>query len=93
MEIEPNGVWQINRASEFKKKRDYDAAIADYTKALSVNPEVLVESSRADAYLQKGDFDHAIADYTRAIERDPGDWLAYNGRAWVVPRDQVTTTN
>ena len=55
---------------------EFDKAIADYEKAIRIDPEdnqyaksyisdTLLE--RGDTYLEKGEFDKAIADYDRAI--------------------------
>ncbi len=61
--------------------KDYRGAIADYTKAIEINPNF------ADAYYNRGlakadlkDYRGAIADYTKAIEIDPNDAKAYVNR-------------
>ena len=49
-----------------------DQAIADYTKALEINPKYYdAYNNRAHAYFKKGQDDRAIADYTRALEINP----------------------
>ncbi len=60
---------------------DYDGAIADYTKAIELNPR------NAKAYFNRGNakgkleaFYAAIADYTKAIEINPRYADAYTGR-------------
>ena len=60
------------RGNTKRKKGDHEGAIADYTKAIEINPKYV------DAYIwrglakhSKGDYDGAIADYTKAIEIDP----------------------
>ena len=62
-------------------KGDYNGAIADYTKAIEINPNF------ADAYYNRGsskndlkDYNGAIADFTKAIEINPNDAFAYYNR-------------
>ena len=51
------------------KKGDYDRAIADYNKALELDPkDATAYNNRGYAYRQKGDYDKAIADYDKALE-------------------------
>ena len=61
--------------------KDYQGAIADYTKAIGLKPDY------ADAYNNQGvakfhleDYQGAIADYTKAIELRPDDGGAYKNR-------------
>ena len=70
----PNDEYAYNnRGIAYEDEGDYDAAIADYTKAIQIDPKY------ADAYYnrgnvyskQKGDYDAAIADYNKAIRIDP----------------------
>ena len=55
----------INRGFAYQAdKGDFDAAIADYTKAIELNPEDAdTYHIRGFAYADKGDFDAAISDY------------------------------
>jgi len=58
----------------------YDQSIADFTKAIELNPHVMYTYIyRGIAYGKKGLYDQAIADYTKAIELHP-DPNAYSGR-------------
>ncbi|MGE4597046.1 MAG: tetratricopeptide repeat protein [Methylophilaceae bacterium] len=81
----PLGCAQTNTAETYNKSaeekydlKDYSGAIADYNKAIEINP------NHADAYYNRGiakdnleDYYGAIADYTKAIEIDPNDAEAY----------------
>ena len=61
-----------------------DLALADYNKALQLNPnyaEAYVE--RGSAYDSKRRFDIALADYNKALQLKPDIPQAYNGRGWV----------
>jgi len=59
-------------------KRDMDGAIADFTKAIQLEPALAVAYlNRGRAKAVKGDLDGAIADSTKAIEFKPDDKFAY----------------
>jgi tetratricopeptide (TPR) repeat protein len=50
----------------------YDAAIAEYTKALEIDPDIAeAYDRRGTAYYQKGDLDHALPDFNQALTLDP----------------------
>jgi tetratricopeptide (TPR) repeat protein len=59
------------RGLEARKKGHLDQAIADFTKALELNPRAECAYSRGEAYSLKGQWDQAIADYTKALELNP----------------------
>ena len=70
------------RGVAYYLKQDYDAAIADYSKAISLDPKGKPNfyTNRGMAYAGKGLFDPAIIDFDQAIAMDPKDFLAYSGR-------------
>lgn len=52
----------------YYKKGDYDNAIAEYTKAIRINPNsALGYQNRGDAYSKEGKKDKAITDFNKAI--------------------------
>ena len=58
-------------------KGKYDDAIADYDKAIALDPNVaLAYTNRRVAYEQKGDKDQAIADFRKVLEINPSDQYA-----------------
>lgn len=70
-----------NRGLAYQTKGEPDRAIADYNRAIELDPKLaFAYSGRADAYKDRGELDRAIADYNRAIELDPNYADAYNGR-------------
>jgi Flp pilus assembly protein TadD len=51
---------------------EFGYAIADYTKAIEINPQhAAAYNSRSAAFEATGDLDHAIEDHRRAIEISP----------------------
>jgi tetratricopeptide (TPR) repeat protein len=74
-----------HRGILWKRKGDYDRAIADFTAAIRINPKYSsAYTNRGVAYVEEHDYDRALADYNVAIRLDPKDAVAYNNRgfAW-----------
>ena len=72
------GSWQF-------KKKDYDAALADYDRAISIDAEnIEFYDYRADAWMAKGELSRAIDNYDQVIRMDPTYAAAYysRGRAY-----------
>lgn len=80
-----------NRAILWREKKELGRAIADLTRAISIDPMPNAEGvgggpinlhfNRGIMFHQKGEFDRALADYNRAIELDPKDAQAFYRRA------------
>ncbi len=71
----------VNRGIEKGKEGDLDGAIADFTRAIELNPkDDAPYYNRAQAKRLKKDATGAIADYTRAIELGSTNPAAYNNR-------------
>ncbi len=69
------------RAKSLLNEKDYEGAIADYTKAIELNPnDAVYYNNRGDARKELRDYSGAIADYTKAIELNPNDAVYYNNR-------------
>ena len=69
------------RGSIYANKREYDLALADWTKAIALDPEDAgVYRNRGTAYLFKGELDKAIQDFNKAIDLEPKDAGVYNNR-------------
>src|SRR6185437_2265581 len=63
------------------EKKEYDQAIACFTKAIQTNPRhAASHRGRGDAFLQKDQYDKALADLNEAIKLDPKDDIAYRKR-------------
>ena len=64
-------------------KGEYDKAIADYNKAIRLNPkEAVYYNNRGAAYRNKNDFDRAIADHGEAIHLNPTKDAYYGNRGF-----------
>jgi tetratricopeptide (TPR) repeat protein len=64
-------------------KDESDAAIADYTEALALNPaHAQSYNNRGREYEKKGDYARSLADFSNAIELKPEYAIAYNNRCW-----------
>ena len=62
-------------------KGDLDGALADYDKAIELNPDYVVAyNNRGFTKSKKGDLDGALADCDKAIELNPDYAVAYNNR-------------
>lgn len=76
IELTPND-WRVyaRRGHPKLSKGDYEAAIADYTKAIELSTNILAIASgyhvRGNAKWRKHDWDGAITDMTKAVELDP----------------------
>ena len=73
------------RAAAYYDKGDFDHAVADYNKAILLNPKNgALYRNRGLAYSAKRDFENAIADYGQAIALEPSfAFLYYNNRGQV----------
>ena len=56
------------------EKKDYDKALADYTEAIKLNPNVaMAYSLRGIMYYDKRDYNKAIVDFEAFLKFYPGD--------------------
>src|SRR5271169_2870078 len=70
------------RGNLYAVRREVDRAIADYDRAITLDPgRAVAYFNRAGALAASGAFDRALADYDRAIALDPMDADAHIGRA------------
>ena len=68
------------RGLAYHKKRDYDRAIADFDKAIELNPDkVGFHISKGISYIEKGDKERAVGAFRKALEIDPSNKLAKKG--------------
>ena len=81
LDLNPSSLAYSNRGSAYINVRKYDDAIADYDRAIALDPSyAMAYNNRGFAKLNKGDYDGAIDDCSRAIAIDPNNAAAYNNR-------------
>ena len=67
--------------TEAERQKCYNDAIAHYTEAIDLNPELTgAYNNRGVAYLNTMDFEAAIEDFNKAIDLTPDDARFYNSR-------------
>ena len=72
----------LDSGNEKRNAGNYGAAIADYSRAIELNPSLaLAYFYRANSFCHVNNFDGAIDDYAKALEIDPSLVGAYVGRA------------
>lgn len=68
-----------DRGVAFLHKKDQLRCLADFSKAISLDPNYSYRyAARAFARQSFGDFDGAVEDYKKAVELDPEDSVAHN---------------
>ncbi len=73
------------RGLAYFNKGLHDSAIADYGKAIKLDPkDAKTYYNRGRVYDDKGQYDRAIADYDSAIRFRPDYAKAYNNLAWIL---------
>ena len=76
-----------NRGLAYKRKSQWDEAIADYSEALRLKPnDAQVFNNRGNAFYYNGQLDRAIEDYDDAIRLQPDLAEAYGNRGNVYRR-------
>lgn len=76
-----DALFYYSRGLAYYEKRDYDRAIADFSRIIQFEPNIAyVYTARAKAYLSLLTLDAAIADYDKAIELDPNNPETYRER-------------
>jgi Tfp pilus assembly protein PilF len=85
-----NPKFYNNRGIAYGEKGQYDQAIADFNKAIEINPRYdKAYNNRGIVYRLKGQYDQAISDFNKAIEINPMDAQAYNNLAWLFATAKV----
>jgi len=71
------------RGIAYESKGEVERAIADYNKAIALDPKFAkAYTNRGVAYRKKGESDRAIADFTKAIALNPKSAAAYYNRGY-----------
>jgi tetratricopeptide (TPR) repeat protein len=84
LEIDPHQVTVfVNRGTAYARQGELDKAIADYTRALELQPDAALYRRRALAHARKRALDEAIADYTESLRLEPRNAEAHANRGLV----------
>ena len=68
-----------------RAKKDYDQAMADYAKAIDVNPTWgMLFTNRGLTWQRLGEYQKALDDFNRSIDVEPGYGQAYQAKAWLL---------
>lgn len=72
-----------NRAIAYQQLGDYEACIADYSRALHLLPGMIhiIYNNRGEAYFIRENYEAALADFQKALEHRPGYRFALAGLA------------
>jgi protein O-mannosyl-transferase len=66
----------LNRANNWRTKKEFAKALADYDKAISIKPEAAALNSRGKTHFDMGNATQALQDYTAATQKKESDKLA-----------------
>jgi tetratricopeptide (TPR) repeat protein len=84
IKINPNSSYAYNYRGNIKwSSKDYIGAIADYTKAIEIDPNFsdgVIYTNRANIKAHLNDYLGAVSDYTKAIDIYPNDAYTYFNR-------------
>ena len=73
-----------NRGTYYRSNKKYDAALADFNKAISLKSDYhLAYNNRGNVYFNQRKFEQAAADYTKVLEIKPDNEKAYGNRGGV----------
>jgi tetratricopeptide (TPR) repeat protein len=71
----------LQRGNVYYRIPDFERAIADYDKAIQLNPaDANAFNNRGVVYAARGDYSSAVADLTQAIQLEPDNPVAYYSR-------------
>jgi tetratricopeptide (TPR) repeat protein len=81
IKLDPTAGAYNGRGWAYVTKQDYDRAIADFDKAIELDPKYTpAYNNRGNVYRDKGDYDKAIANLNQAIALNPKYRLSFNNR-------------
>lgn len=90
----PDAAFYRTRANAHIVKAEYDSAIADYGKAIELNPkDSMTYFFRGDSYEKTGDLEKAVADYQKAVESDENNEPAKNNLQRLQAKQSKTLPN
>ncbi len=90
---EPQAHEAIIEGYNFYKKGDFNNAIAEYTKAVDIDPNNNeAYYYRGRAYVKTGEDEKALSDFIQSIELDPHHFESYRNLDWVLAKQSKWDT-
>ena len=80
-QYETDALVYMKHGRDYLKNSDYDRAIANFDKAIELNPNHASYYARGEAHYKNKNYDRAIEDFTIAIKFNPSHASAYRNRA------------
>lgn len=80
----------VHASPFFNPKRDVDAAIADYTREITLEPSAYTYTLRAGLFEEKGERAKAVADYRAALALESDNYTAKTKLAKLAPAPVAT---
>ena len=81
IKLSARAAFYYNRGLVYQNQKKWDLAVADYNKAIQINPEYAqAYNNRGNLYYYQKKWDLAVADYNKAIQINPEVAQAYNNR-------------
>ena len=69
-----------NRGLVYKDLRQFDNAMADFSKAIELQPDNSIYANRGDIYIAINEYEKAVEEYSIAISKDSKNWVYYYTR-------------
>jgi tetratricopeptide (TPR) repeat protein len=89
IKLSPRAAFYTNRGIVYADQQKWDLAVADYTQAIAINPNLAeAYNNRGIVYRNQQKWDLAVADYTQAIAINPNLAEAYTNRGNVYRNQQ-----
>ena len=81
IKLNPRGAFYNNRGIIYSEQKKWDLALADYNKAIQINPnDAKAYYNRGNIYSEQKKWDLALADYNKSIQSNPNNARAYYNR-------------